>query len=61
MRHYRALGWVKRATGGYLMTLDRLQDPDVLAAGLMIVQRFLQLLQSVSQLGVDLATVGAEG
>jgi DNA-binding transcriptional regulator YhcF (GntR family) len=60
MRHYRALGWVKRATGGYLMTLDRLQDPDVLAAGLMIVQRFLQLLQSVSQLGVDLATVGAE-
>lgn len=61
MRHYRALGWVKRATGGYLMTLDRLQDPEVLAAGLMIVQRFLQLLQSLRLLGVDPATLGVEG
>ena len=60
MRHYRALGWVKRATGGYLITLDRMQDPEVLAAGLMIVQRFLQLIQSVRLLGVDPALVAAD-
>ena len=60
IRHYCALGWVKRATGGYLMTLDRMQAPEVLAAGLMIVQRFLQLVQSVRLLGVDLALVAAD-
>ncbi|MDO9223739.1 MAG: hypothetical protein Q7U20_08530 [Caulobacter sp.] len=54
---YCQLGWARRVTGGYLMTVERLQDPDVLNGGLMISQRFLQLLQSLRLLGVNPATL----
>ena len=54
---YCELGWAKRVTGGYLMTIERMQEPDVLSAGLTISQRFLQLLQSLRLLGVDPATL----
>lgn len=57
IRRYRELGWVKRVTGGYLITVERLQHPDLLNSGLMVSQRFLQLLQSLRQLGVDPTTL----
>lgn len=59
IRHYQERGWVKRVTGGYLITVERLQDPAVLRAGLMISQRFLRLVQSLRQVGADPATFEA--
>lgn len=58
-RRYCGLGWAKRVTGGYLLTVERLQQADVLNSGLMVSQRFLQLVQSLRQLGVDVATLDA--
>lgn len=53
------LGWAARVRGGYLFSVDRLQAPEVLQSGLLSSQNFLQLLRSVSRLGVDLETVEA--
>ncbi len=53
IRLHREAGWVKRVTGGYLITVERLQHPAALQTGLMVSHRFLQLLQSVRALGVD--------
>lgn len=55
---YCELGWAKRVTGGYLLTVERLQQPEVLESGLMVSQRFLQLLQSLRQLGMDFDSLG---
>lgn len=60
IRSYRERHWVKRVTGGYLYDIERMQQPEVLESGAMVSQRFLQLLQSLRQLGVDLATVTAD-
>ncbi|MDO8295307.1 MAG: hypothetical protein Q7T19_02585 [Caulobacter sp.] len=60
IRRYRERGWVKRVTGGYLITVERLQDPVVLRGGLMISQRFLQLVQSIRLLGVEPDVIEAE-
>lgn len=59
IRRHRELGWVKRVTGGYLITVERMQHPDLLDSGLMVSRRFLQLLQSLRQLGVDPAALEA--
>lgn len=56
VRRQRELGWIKRVTGGYLVTVERMQDSDVLEAGLLISRRFLQLLESVRMLGIDITT-----
>lgn len=60
IRHYQALGWVKRVTGGYLITVERLQDPAILRTGLLISQCFLQLVQSIRRLGVEPDTIEAD-
>lgn len=57
VNHFVALDWVKRVTGGYLYRIDRMQHADVLGSGLIISQRFLQLLQTLRQLGLDPATL----
>lgn len=54
---YCEQGWARRVTGGYLLTIERLQAAEVLGSGLLVSQRFLQLLQSLRQLGVDPATL----
>ncbi len=51
-RHYRELGWVTRVTAGYLLTMEHQQHRDVLGTGLIVSQRFVQLLQSLHQIGV---------
>lgn len=56
MGNYRDKGWVKRVTGGYLLAIERMQEPEVLDSGLKVTQHFLQLLQSLRQLGLDLKT-----
>lgn len=56
VRRQRELGWVKRVTGGYLITMERMQDPDVLQTGLLISRRFLQLLEAIRMLGIDIKT-----
>lgn len=53
IRRYRERGWVKRVTGGYLITVERLQAPVVLRGGFLVSQRFLQLVQSIRLLGVE--------
>lgn len=57
---HRDAGWVKRVTSGYLITMERAQDPAVLQTGLVISRRFLQLLQSVRVLGVDIDAIARE-
>lgn len=59
IRRYRALGWVTRVTGGYLLGIERMQQPEVLETGLMISQQFLRLVQALRQLGVDPTTLKA--
>ncbi len=54
---YVQLGWAVRVAGGYLFSMERQQEPEVLQAGLASAHRFLQLLQAVRQLGVDLAKI----
>lgn len=53
-------GWMRRVTGGYLVTVERMQTAEVLQAGLMVSQRFLQLLDSLRVLGVDPVELAAE-
>jgi DNA-binding Lrp family transcriptional regulator len=57
VNHFVALGWVKRVTGGYLYRIDRMQHAEVLDSGLVTSQRFLQLLQTLRQLGLNPATL----
>ncbi|HRD28782.1 MAG TPA: hypothetical protein PLO65_10830 [Caulobacter sp.] len=59
VRRHRERGWVRRVTGGYLITQDRIQAPDVLQSGLLISHCFLQLMRSLRQLGVDPAAIEA--
>jgi DNA-binding MarR family transcriptional regulator len=47
-------GWVVRSGSGYLCTVERMQDPALLAGAYMIVQRLGQLVQSVAQAGLAL-------
>lgn len=54
---YVKLGWAVRVAGGYLFSMERQQEPEVLQTGLASAHRFLQLLQAVRQLGVDLTKV----
>lgn len=60
VNRYIELGWATRVSGGYLYSMDRQQSPEVLQTGLATAHRFLQLLQSLRQLGVDLSAVTAE-
>lgn len=60
IRHYQERGWVKRVTGGYLITVERLQDPAILRTGLLISQCFLQLVQSIRRLGVEPEAIEAD-
>lgn len=53
-------GWAVRTTGGYLYPAERMQSPQMMQVGLVTTQRFLQLLQALRQLGVDLETVNAD-
>lgn len=59
IRSYIERGWVKRVTGGYLYGIERMQEPEVLESGVMVSQRFLQLTQSLRQLGIAFATLDA--
>ena len=59
VNRYIKLGWAVRVTGGYLFSMERQQEPEVLQTGLASAHRFLQLLQSVRQMGVDLTSLGA--
>ena len=47
-------GWVVKAGSGYLCTVERMQDPALLAGAYMIVQRLGQLVQAVAQTGLVL-------
>ena len=57
MRTYLADGWLHRVPRGYLLSMAKQQTPEFLHAHNLTVQRFLQLMQALRQLGVDLATV----
>lgn len=54
VNRYVKLGWAVRVTGGHLFSMERQQAPEVLQTGLASAHRFLQLLQALRQLGVDL-------
>ncbi len=54
VKRFVELGWARRETGGYLFSMARQQDPAVIQTGLVVSQRFLQLLQALRQIGVDL-------
>ncbi|MDB5470236.1 MAG: hypothetical protein JWR84_1796 [Caulobacter sp.] len=47
-------GWVAKAGTGYLCTVERMQEPALLAGAYMIVQRLGQLVQAVAQTGLVL-------
>lgn len=57
MAHYLRLGWVTPARGGYLSVMAHQQRPEVLNSGEGIVQRFMQLLQALAPLGLDLDAI----
>lgn len=52
-KRFVALGWAARSRGGYLFSMARQQDPEVIHSGLIVSQRFLQLLQALRQLGIE--------
>lgn len=58
--HQREMGWITRVTGGYLITMERMQTPEILQTGLMASQHFLRLLESLRSLGVEIETLGLE-
>lgn len=60
VNRYIEIGWASRVTGGYLFSMERQQSPEVLQTGLASAQRFLQLLQALRVLGVELETVQAD-
>lgn len=47
-------GWVTKAGTGYLCTVARMQQPELLAGAYMIVQRLGQLVHAVAQTGLAL-------
>ncbi len=47
-------GWVTKARSGYLCTVERMQDPALLAGAYVIVQRLGQLIQAVAVTGLVL-------
>ncbi len=49
-------GWMAKAGGGYLCTVERMQEPALLAGAYLIVQRLGQLVQAVAQTGLALET-----
>lgn len=52
VKRFVARGWAARSRGGYLFSMARQQDPEVIRTGLIVSQRFLQLLQALRQLGI---------
>lgn len=53
VKRFVALGWATRGRGGYLFSMARQQDPEIMRTGLVVSQRFLQLLQALRSLGID--------
>ncbi|MBX3479701.1 MAG: hypothetical protein KF842_04830 [Caulobacter sp.] len=51
---FRTNGWCHAVDGGYLGSLARLEDAEVLASLLTISQRFGQLVQTVAQTGLEI-------
>lgn len=49
-------GWVSKAGGGYLVVVERMQQPELLSGAYMIVQRLGQLVHAVAQTGLALET-----
>jgi predicted ArsR family transcriptional regulator len=45
-------GWVAKVGSGYVCTVERMQQPELLAGAYMIVQRLGQLVQAVAQTGL---------
>jgi DNA-binding IclR family transcriptional regulator len=45
-------GWVAKVGSGYICTVERMQQPELLAGAYMIVQRLGQLVQAVAQTGL---------
>lgn len=54
LREFTERGWCAKVDGGYLFTMARMQQPEVLAAGMAICQRFVQLIPLVAQTGMSL-------
>lgn len=53
MKAFMAAGLVHRERGGYLFSMEVQQRPEVLNTGLMVVQRFYQMLQTLRAMGID--------
>lgn len=60
MKAFQVAGLVSRERGGYLFSMAVQQRPEVLNSGLMVVQRFYQMLQTLRAMGIDPA-VAAQG
>lgn len=50
----QAAGRCRREPGGYLLDMAHLQSPEILTSGLVVSQRFLQLVQALGQIGFSL-------
>ncbi len=51
---FQAKGWVEHRPDGYLLNLDRLQAPEVLASGAAISLLFVQMATALVQIGFEL-------
>jgi len=54
---YVRRGWIHRVRGGFLYDIDAQETPEANLSRNMMSLRFLQMVQAVRQLGIDLATV----
>ena len=55
--HFRERGWVERVRAGFLASMARQQDLEVLQSGQIIVEHFIQLVRAVQRLGLDVSAI----